>query len=123
MPRELGLKTEVDVLPAKLLGDLTRITQALLNLVGNAVKFTKVGSVTIRAVKEQEDDDAVTIRFEVADTGIGVSEEAMIRLFSPFEQADSSTVRSFGGTGLGLAITRRLAPTDGRRCGGRECSG
>lgn len=105
----IQLKTEVDFLPPQLLGDRTRLTQALLNLVSNAVKFTQMGSVTIRAIKVSEDTDSVSIRFEVIDTGIGISQEAMHRLFNPFEQADSSTVRSFGGTGLGLAITRRLA--------------
>ena len=105
----IQLKTEVDFLPPQLLGDRTRLTQALLNLVSNAVKFTQTGSVTVRALKAGEDADSVSIRFEVIDTGIGISQEAISRLFNPFEQADSSTVRSFGGTGLGLAITRRLA--------------
>ena len=105
----IKLKTEVDFLPPRLLGDLTRITQALLNLVSNAIKFTRTGSVTVRAVREEEDPDSILLRFEVIDTGIGISQDAMSRLFSPFEQADASTVRSFGGTGLGLVITRRLA--------------
>lgn len=105
----IQLKTEVDFLPPHLLGDRTRLTQALLNLVSNAVKFTQTGSVTVRAKRVGEDADSVSIRFEVIDTGVGISQEAMNRLFSPFEQADSSIVRSFGGTGLGLAITRRLA--------------
>lgn len=105
----IQLKTEVDFLPPHLLGDRTRLTQALLNLVSNAVKFTQKGSVTVRAGKVGEDADSVSIRFEVIDTGIGISLEAISRLFNPFEQADSSTIRSFGGTGLGLAITRRLA--------------
>lgn len=105
----IQLKTEVDSLPPQLLGDKTRLTQALLNLVSNAVKFTQRGSVTVRALKAGEDADTVSIRFEVIDTGIGISRKTINRLFNPFEQADSSTARSFGGTGLGLAITRRLA--------------
>jgi PAS domain S-box-containing protein len=113
----IQLKTEVDSLPPQLLGDGTRLTQALLNLVSNAVKFTKTGSVTVRAVKEGEDDDSISIRFEVIDTGIGISRETMSRLFNPFEQADSSSVRSYGGTGLGLAITRRLAQLMGGDAG------
>jgi PAS domain S-box-containing protein len=117
------LKTEVDFLPHQLLGDVTRLTQALLNLVSNAVKFTKTGSVTVRAIKEGEDDDTISIRFEVIDTGIGIAPEAMGRLFNPFEQADSSTVRSYGGTGLGLAITRRLARLMGGDAGVESVSG
>lgn len=113
----IQLKTEVDFLPSNLLGDKTRLTQALLNLVSNAVKFTQTGSVTVRANKVGEDADSVSIRFEVIDTGIGISLDAMNRLFNPFEQADSSTVRSFGGTGLGLAITRRLAQLMGGDAG------
>jgi len=113
----LQLKTELDFLPPALLGDTTRLTQALLNLVSNAVKFTKNGSVTVRVFKKEEDAEAISLRFEVADTGIGISQEVLDRLFSPFEQADASTVRSFGGTGLGLAITRRLAQLMGGDAG------
>lgn len=113
----IELKTEVDFLPPQLLGDRTRLTQALLNLVSNAVKFTQTGTVTVRANIVEEDAGSVSIRFEVIDTGIGISQEAMCRLFTPFEQADSSTVRSFGGTGLGLAITRRLAQLMGGDAG------
>jgi PAS domain S-box-containing protein len=119
----LQLRTEVDFLPAQLLGDLTRLTQALLNLVSNAVKFTEAGSVTIRTLRQQEDDDSVSIRFEVIDTGIGISPEAMRRLFTPFEQVDTSTVRSYGGTGLGLAIARRLAQLMGGDAGGESAPG
>ncbi|KAB2965735.1 ATP-binding protein [Zoogloea sp.] len=113
----LDLKTEVDDLPVSLLGDSMRLMQALLNLTSNAIKFTRKGAVTLRIVREQEDDAAVLIRFEVIDTGIGISPEAQNRLFSPFEQADASTVRNFGGTGLGLAITRRLAQLMGGDAG------
>jgi CheY-like chemotaxis protein len=113
----------VDFLPAQLLGDLTRLTQALLNLVSNAVKFTEAGSVTVRTLRLQEDEDSVSIRFEVIDTGIGISPEAMRRLFTPFEQADTSTVRSYGGTGLGLAIARRLAQLMGGDAGVESAPG
>jgi PAS domain S-box-containing protein len=113
----IQLRTEVDLLPQQLLGDLTRLTQTLLNLVSNAVKFTETGSVTIRTLRQHEEDESIQIRFEVIDTGIGISREALGRLFTPFEQADTSTVRSYGGTGLGLAIARRLAQLMGGDAG------
>lgn len=119
----LQLKTDVDSLPPRLLGDSTRLTQALLNLVGNAIKFTRTGSITIRAIQEDEDVHTVALRFEVIDTGIGISQETMDRLFSPFEQADASTVRRYGGTGLGLAITRRLAQLMGGDAGVKSVLG
>ena len=90
-------------------GDPTRLRQALLNYAGNAVKFTETGQVTLRARIQAETGEALTIRFEVIDTGIGITAEARQHLFSAFEQADTSTTRKYGGTGLGLAITRRLA--------------
>lgn len=102
------LRHEIDSLP-QLQGDLTRLTQSLLNLASNAVKFTKVGSVTVKAHRVNEDDDSVLVRFEVVDTGIGVAPDVLNKLFSPFQQADASTSRQFGGTGLGLVITKRLA--------------
>jgi PAS domain S-box-containing protein len=92
-----------------LAGDPTRLRQALLNLLANAVKFTDTGRVTLRATVEAEDAANQLLRFEVADTGIGIAPEALPRLFDAFEQADNSTSRRYGGTGLGLAITRRLA--------------
>jgi len=104
----IRLNHEIDTLPP-LRGDLTRLTQSLLNLASNAVKFTKVGSVTVKAHRVIEDDDAVLVRFEVVDTGIGVAPDVLNKLFSPFQQADVSTSRQFGGTGLGLVITKRLA--------------
>lgn len=113
----LTLRTEGPALPLQIRGDLTRLTQALLNLVSNAVKFTATGSVTVRTLMESETPHDVRLRFEVADTGIGIAEDALTRLFAPFEQADVSTVRSFGGTGLGLAITKRLAQLMGGEAG------
>jgi PAS domain S-box-containing protein len=117
------LKTEQDFLPPHVLGDSTRLTQSLLNLVSNAVKFTQAGSVTLRTVAERDDGDSILVRFEVTDTGIGIAPEAMSRLFSPFQQADASTSRSFGGTGLGLVITKRLANLMGGDAGASSVLG
>ena len=111
------LLIESESLPANLLGDPTRLQQALLNYVTNALKFTEAGSVTLRALRQEETTDSVCVRFEVQDTGIGIQAEALSRLFSAFEQADNSTTRKYGGTGLGLAITRRLAELMGGEAG------
>jgi len=107
-----GLALEVEIDPAllgRLRGDPIRLTQCLVNYLGNAVKFTESGTVTLRAALVEYCQDDVVVRFVVEDTGIGISEEVRQRLFLDFEQADASTSRRFGGTGLGLAITRRLA--------------
>ena len=104
-------------LPHNLLGDPTRLQQALLNYATNAVKFTEKGTVTLRTLKQDETDDSLTLRFEVQDTGIGIAPEALSRLLSAFEQADNSMSRKYGGTGLGLAITRRLAELMGGEVG------
>ena len=105
----LLLRVELGELPDQLLGDVTRLQQALLNYAGNAIKFTETGTVTLRAAVLQDAADSVLLRFEVEDTGVGVDPDTVTRLFQAFEQADSSTTRRYGGTGLGLAITRRLA--------------
>jgi PAS domain S-box-containing protein len=105
----LEILVETDVIGCSLLGDSTRLRQALMNYVGNAIKFTDVGRIIIRARKSLEDSASVVMRFEVVDTGIGIPEGALGRLFSAFEQADNSTTRRYGGTGLGLAITQKLA--------------
>lgn len=91
-----------------LLGDSLRLGQVLLNLVGNAIKFTAQGEVRISVTIDRGDEGALILRVAVADTGIGISPEAQTRLFNAFEQADNSTTRRFGGTGLGLAISKRL---------------
>ena len=105
----LEILVETDAIDCSLLGDSTRLSQALMNYVGNAIKFTEAGRITVRIRKVREDEATVTIRFDVVDTGIGIPQEAVGRLFSAFEQADNSTTRRYGGTGLGLAITQKLA--------------
>jgi CheY-like chemotaxis protein len=109
--REKGLSLTSRValnVPDHLYGDPGRLRQVLLNLLSNAVKFTHTGSVELCAACVEETPDVAMIRFEVRDTGIGISQEAQQRLFQPFVQADGSTTRKYGGTGLGLAISRRL---------------
>jgi len=115
-----GLSLRVESSPAvdnRLLGDPTRLSQALLNYLGNAIKFTEQGSVTLRCVALAAPDDHFMLRFEVSDTGIGIEPDATERLFNAFEQADNSITRHFGGTGLGLAITRHLAELMGGETG------
>jgi len=105
----LTLQKELEQLPRIVQGDQLRIKQILLNLLGNAIKFTDTGSITIAAtVLDQHDGNAV-VRLTVSDTGIGMTSEALQRIFNPFEQADAGTTRRFGGTGLGLTICRNLA--------------
>ncbi|HEX5801557.1 MAG TPA: response regulator [Azospira sp.] len=95
-------------LPETLVGDSLRLRQVLVNLVGNAAKFTEHGTITVNIEPVLRVADDVVLRFLVRDTGIGLSPEQQARLFQPFTQADSSTTRQYGGTGLGLAISRRL---------------
>ncbi|MBL8359206.1 MAG: PAS domain S-box protein [Rubrivivax sp.] len=109
--REKGLELVVDPdhAPDRLHGDATRLAQALINLLGNAVKFTARGWVQLRIAVQERNEQAAWLRFEVSDTGEGIAPEALPRLFDAFEQADASTTRRHGGTGLGLALTRHLA--------------
>ena len=113
----LTLQVITDASWPEVQGDATRLRQALINYVGNAIKFTEHGSITLRAMKQQESSKSVLIRFEVQDSGIGVAPETISRLFTAFSQADSSTTRKYGGTGLGLAITQRLTELMGGEVG------
>jgi len=113
----LRVAVENEQVPVFLRGDSTRLKQALLNFAGNAVKFTEHGSITLSAKLLKKDNDNLLVRFEVKDTGIGISQEVLARLFQAFEQADASTTRKYGGTGLGLTITRRLAELMGGEVG------
>ena len=120
--RGLAFVTDVSpALPAVVSGDPGRLRQILLNLLGNAVKFTERGSVTLQVDVVDGDDTArdseVMVRFTVSDTGIGIAADDLARLFEPFAQADASTTRHFGGTGLGLAISRELATAMGGTLG------
>jgi signal transduction histidine kinase len=107
--REKGLTLTLDFpdMPERLRGDVAYISQILLNYLGNAIKFTQQGSVTLVGRVRQETDKDLLIRFDVQDTGIGLNEEQMARLFTAFEQGDNSNTRNYGGSGLGLAINYR----------------
>lgn len=107
--KDLRIEIDRDGVPEWLRGDPMRLRQALLNYAGNAVKFSKHGTITLRSVLLHEKDDRLLVRFEVEDHGIGIAADDMRHLFHAFEQADASISRKYGGTGLGLAITRRLA--------------
>jgi signal transduction histidine kinase len=114
----LGLKAEdkgiymreqiQEGVPAYVFGDETRITQVMMNLAGNAIKFTEKGGVTISVTIEKESNDEFELRFSVKDTGIGIPPDKIDKIFESFGQATTSTARKFGGTGLGLTISRQL---------------
>jgi CheY-like chemotaxis protein len=108
----VSLRLDIDAHGARalsFLGDSMRLSQVLINFLSNAIKFTDArGHVTLRAEIVSRDSEKALIRFEVADTGIGMRQEALSRIFDPFEQVDSSTSRKFGGTGLGLSICRTI---------------
>lgn len=118
--KQKGLHLALDwspEVPHTVLGDPTRYSQILTNLVANAAKFTATGEVRVSVRSERLPDGSTRIRCDVVDTGIGIATEVLPRLFQPFSQADSSTTRQFGGTGLGLAIVRRLCQLMGGECG------
>ncbi len=107
----LGLELACQIhpeVPGLLLGDRTRLRQIIVNLVGNAIKFTEQGEVVLEVAQESVSDDGVVLQFTVSDTGIGIPEDKRAAIFGMFEQADPTTTRRFGGTGLGLAICARL---------------
>jgi len=115
-----GLTTLLDwpeELPSAVVGDPTRYTQIITNLVGNAVKFTAQGHIRLRARVLSEQASALVFGFEIEDTGVGIQSDVIPRLFESFTQADSSTTRQYGGSGLGLAIVRRLCRLMGGDCG------
>jgi len=117
---EKGLELRMDVgseLPAHLVGDPLRLSQVLLNLTNNAVKFTPRGFVAVHARVVDNAGDDVRVRFAIEDSGVGLTQEQAARLFRPFVQADSSTTRQFGGTGLGLSISKRLVELMGGEIG------
>ena len=107
-----GLRSRHEFAPGlenlELLGDPLRLQQVLLNLVGNAIKFTQRGTVTLAVYVDEESEENIGLHFSVTDTGIGMTPEVAAKVFEPFEQADGSITRKYGGTGLGLAICRRL---------------
>ncbi len=112
--RNLSVEIGVDPgLPKRVIGDPVKLDQALTNLVGNAIKFTEHGSVTIAAKRTTERSDSVNVRFWVKDTGMGIPLERQAKIFEDYEQADASIGQRFGGTGLGLAITRKLIHLQG----------
>ena len=113
----LESKTDCNRLGLILRGDKTRLKQALVNYLGNAVKFTDTGSITLACRIENETDTDCLLRFEVRDTGIGMTEEQQARIFNAFEQADGSTSRKYKGTGLGLTITQRIVQLMGGETG------
>lgn len=115
-----GIELIVDIapdVPELVIGDAGRLRQVLINLVANGVKFTDTGEVVVRALRHEAKGPGVGIQFEVADTGIGLSQEEVARVFSVYPQVDSSTTRRYGGTGLGLAIARMLSQLMGGEIG------
>ena len=118
--REKSLRLEVSAswpFPASFTSDPLRLRQILINLVGNAIKFTPAGTVTLRCHIAEDNADNLLLRWEMQDTGIGIPAESLPRLFTAFEQADGSTTRNYGGTGLGLAISKRLVEMMGGKIG------
>jgi signal transduction histidine kinase/ActR/RegA family two-component response regulator len=120
----LDLQSDIDPsVPARIVADADRLRQVLDNLVGNAIKFTEHGSITVTARRTPLSDGRIELRFEVADTGIGMSPEVRARIFGRFAQADDSTARRYGGSGLGLAISRELVRLMGGEIGVESVEG
>ena len=115
--KHLTLEIHIGDVPSWLYGDATRLRQCLLNYIGNALKFTQQGTITVRVTSLENDGNSELLRFEVQDTGIGIPRDKLDSLFHVFEQADVSTTREFGGSGLGLNITQRLATLMGGEVG------
>ncbi|MCK5658573.1 MAG: response regulator, partial [Alphaproteobacteria bacterium] len=120
--KPVKMLTEVEQgIPFVVMGDPTRLRQIMLNLVGNAMKFTEKGSVTLRITSKTKTvtapEDGLALRFEIEDTGIGMPPEVKKKLFQPFIQADNSTTRKYGGTGLGLSISQKLVELMGGKIG------
>ena len=116
--QEKGLESIFDVspeVPANIVGDPARLRQALVNLIGNAVKFTESGEIEVNARIESKSDEGVILRFSVRDTGIGIPVKKQKMIFDAFSQADSSITRKYGGTGLGLTISSQLVGLMGGR--------
>ncbi len=123
---EKGLKTKITIaenVPDCLVGDDLRLQQVLINLAGNAIKFTNIGNITVNIAASEVTPESVLLRFEIIDTGIGICANAIAKLFTPFSQVDTSTARRFGGTGLGLAICRRLVELMGGEIGVESVEG
>jgi signal transduction histidine kinase len=111
---ELGCSVAPDV-AVDLIGDPNRLRQVLLNLIGNAIKFTQQGEVVLRVIQDPDVSEPGPLRFIVSDTGIGIPADKLDTVFERFVQADSSTTRKYGGTGLGLSISKRLVELMGGR--------
>jgi signal transduction histidine kinase len=123
---EKGLALVCEIAPnvnTDLVGDPTRLQQVLLNLLGNAIKFTQSGEVSLRVAPDGDSSVPAALRFTVSDTGIGIPGEKLSQVFERFTQADSSTTRRFGGSGLGLTISKRLVELMGGRICGESASG
>ena len=119
---EIAFSIDSDV-PTVLKGDAGRLRQIITNLVGNAIKFTPAGSVTLQVQKDAEDEHSATLRFLVRDSGIGIAADKLKYIFDPFTQADSSTTRKYGGSGLGLAICKQLTLLMGGSIGAESTEG
>ncbi len=121
--KNLQLNVERGIVPPVLVGDATRLSQALFNYLSNAVKFSEQGIITIRTSCSEETETELMLRFEVTDTGIGIAPENIADLFTAFKQIDASSTRRYGGTGLGLVITQNLARLMGGDAGAESVPG